>query len=495
MMPRRRPERSPTMRHSPRTPAQRTGLWLGLGFFALMFLVPEPSGFAAPAWRTAALAVLMAVWWATESLPISATAMLPLAAGPLLGIVTVEKAGHGYGSSTIFLILGGCLLALALERWHLHRRIAYTIVTLAGSSARGLVFGVMAATAFVSMWVSNTSTTLMMLPVALSIAALVAPDHEQADVERQHFSTAIVLGVAYAATIGGLGTLIGTPTNALAVAFMEQTYGVTLSFADWLVFGLPCVFLLLPVAWWVLVRVTHPFHLPDVAQARLVVRAELRALGPMSTPERRVAWIGVMAAGAWIVSPWLRTLPGLGGLSDMGIAMLAGLALFLTPAGSATPGALLDGADFRRLPWDTLFLFGGGLALAALIQDSGLSGNIGEALGSLAGWPPLALMAVVVLIIVFWTELSSNVATAATFMPVLAALAAATGQPVLELVAPAAVAASCGFMLPVGTAPNAIVYGSGRVRMREMMRAGLLVDMLAVVIVVAVAAGTLRWVG
>ena len=495
MMPRRRPERSRMMRSSPRTPTQRTGLWLGLGLFALMLLLPEPSGFATPAWRTAALAVVMAAWWATEALPIAATAMLPLAAGPLLGIVTVEKAGHGYGSSTIFLILGGCLLALALERWHLHRRIAYTIVTLAGSSARGLVFGVMAATAFVSMWVSNTSTTLMMLPVAVSIAALVAPDHEQADVERQHFSTAIVLGVAYAATIGGLGTLIGTPTNALAVAFLQQTYGVTVSFADWMVFGLPCVLLLLPVTWWVLVRVTHPFDLPDVAQARLVVRAELRALGAMSTPERRVAWIGVLAAVAWIVSPWLRTLPGLGGLSDMGIAMLAGLALFLTPAGSTTPSALLDGGDFRRLPWDTLFLFGGGLALAALIQDSGLSGNIGEALGGLAGWPPVALMVVVVLIIVFWTELSSNVATAATFMPVLAALAAATGQPVIELVAPAAIAASCGFMLPVGTAPNAIVYGSGRVRMREMMRAGLLVDMLAVVIVVAVAAGTLRWVG
>jgi sodium-dependent dicarboxylate transporter 2/3/5 len=175
--------------------------------------------------------------------------------------------------------------------------------------------------------------------------------------------------------------------------------------------------------------------------------------------------------------------------------MLAGLALFLTPAGPGAPGSLLDASDFRRLPWDTLFLFGGGLALAALIQDSGLSGNIGAALGGLAGWPPLALTVVVVLIIVFWTELSSNVATAATFMPVLAAMAATTGQPVLELVVPAAIAASCGFMLPVGTAPNAIVYGSGRIRMREMMRAGLLVDMLAAVIVVAVTGGTLRWLG
>jgi sodium-dependent dicarboxylate transporter 2/3/5 len=351
----------------------------------------------------------------------------------------------------------------------------------------------MAATAFVSMWVSNTSTTLMMLPVAVSIATLIAPDHAEAAVEPRHFSTAIVLGVAYASTIGGLGTLIGTPTNALAAAFMEQTYGVHLSFAEWLLFGLPCVLVLLPLAWWVLVGVTHRFDLPDVAQARVVVRAELRALGPMSTAERRVACTGLLAAAAWVGSPWLRSVPGLAGLSDMGVAMLAGLVLFVTPAGAATPGTLLDAADFRRLPWDTLFLFGGGLALAALIQDSGLSAHIGEALGALAGWPPLALTIVVVLLIVFWTELSSNVATAATFMPVLAAMAAATGRPVLDLVAPAAIAASCGFMLPVGTAPNAIVYGSGRVEMREMMRAGLLIDMLAAVTVVAAASGTLRW--
>lgn len=480
-------------RSVPRTTAQSVGLWLGLGLFLAMLWLPAPTGFEVAAWRTAALAALMAVWWATEALPIPATAMLPLAAGPLLGIVPVEQAGRGYGSSTIFLILGGCLLALALERWQLHRRIAFLIVTRAGSSARGLVLGVMSATAFVSMWVSNTSTTLMMLPVAVSIAAIVAPEYGTADGARRNFSTVIVLGIAYAATIGGVATLIGTPTNALAVAFMEQTYGVRPSFGEWLIFGLPCTLLLLPLTWWVMVRWTHPFHLPDISAARELVRAELRTLGPMSVPEKRVAAVGFAAAVAWITSPWLKAVPGLGDLSDMGIAMLAGLALFVLPAGGGQGGTLLAGEDFRRVPWDTLFLFGGGLALAALIQGSGLSGHIGELLVGIAGWPPLAVTAVVVLVILFWTELTSNVATAATFMPVLAAMATATGQPVIELLAPAAVAASCAFMLPVGTAPNAIVYGSGRVRIRDMMRAGFVVDILGWGVIMVVASATLRW--
>ena len=476
-------------------PAQRAGFWLGLGLFALLLWLPEPAGFATAAWRTAALATLMAVWWSTEALPIPATAMLPLAAGPLLGIVTVERAGHGYGSSTIFLILGGCLLALALERWQLHRRIAFHLVARAGSSARRLVLGVMSATAFVSMWVSNTSTTLMMLPVAVSIAAIVAPDAEEAGGEQRNFSTAIVLSVAYAATIGGLATLIGTPTNALAVAFMEQTYGVRPSFAEWLVFGVPCSLLMLAGAWWLLVAVSHPFRLADVVGAREIVAAELRALGPMTVPERRVAAIGAATAAAWVASPWLKAVPGLAALSDMGIAMLAGLALFVTPAGVTDGGALLRGEDFRRVPWDTLFLFGGGLALAALIQDSGLSRRIGELLAGTAGWPPLAVTAVVVLVVILWTEFTSNVATAATFMPILAAVATATGQPVLDLLAPAAVAASCAFMLPVGTAPNAIVYGSGRVEIRDMLRAGLLMNILGWGVIIAVSSLTLRWLG
>jgi sodium-dependent dicarboxylate transporter 2/3/5 len=259
-------------------------------------------------------------------------------------------------------------------------------------------------------------------------------------------------------------------------------------------FGLPCTLLLLPLAWWTLVGVTHPFHLPQIGGARALMREELRELGSMSVAERRVAAVGIAAATAWIASPWLKTLPGLGTLSDMGIAMLAGLALFIIPSGSREGGALLRAEDFRRVPWETLFLFGGGLALAALIQESGLSERIGALLAGVAGWPALAVTATVVLVVLFWTELTSNVATAATFIPVLAALATASGQPVIELMAPAAVAASCAFMLPVGTAPNAIVYGSGRVGIRDMLRAGLVVDILAWGVILAAASATLRWV-
>ncbi|RPI14146.1 MAG: SLC13/DASS family transporter [Lysobacterales bacterium] len=480
-------------RTSDRTPAQRAGLWLGAALFAAILLIPAPEGYAPGAWRTAALAVLMAVWWATEAIPIPATAMLPLAAGPLLGVVPVQEAGHAYGSPTIFLILGGCLLALALERWSLHRRIAFHVVARAGSDARRLVFGIMVATAVVSMWVSNTSTTLMMLPVAASIAALVAPDPGSASVAQRNFSTAIVLSVAYAATIGGLATLIGTPTNALAAGFLEQTYGDRPSFAEWLVFGLPCSLLMLGAAWWVLVRISHPFHLPDIASARDVVREQLEAMGPPTVPERRVTTIVVAAAVAWVASPWLETLPGLGALSDMGIALAAGLALFLVPSGLPGGGMLLHGDDFRRVPWDTLFLFGGGLALAALIQGSGLSHAIGAELQGLSDWHPLAVTGVVILLMILWTEFTSNVATAATFMPILAALAEATGQPPVTLIIPAAVAASSAFMLPVGTAPNAIVYGSGRIEMRDMMRAGLWVNIVGWGVIMAVSAVTLRW--
>jgi sodium-dependent dicarboxylate transporter 2/3/5 len=425
----------------------------------------------------------MAIWWAAEALPLAATALLPLLIVPLLGFNESARILTEYANATIFLILGGFLIGLAMERWHLHKRIAFLIIAAVGSHPRRLVLGVMIATAFVSMWVSNTSTTLMMLPVASSIVALIAADGRGKGVE--NFVTATLLGVAYAATIGGLGTLIGSPTNALVQGFMAK-YGYDLSFAAWLAFGIPTVLLLLPLTWWILTRVALPFTLPDDALPRDAMRKALQALGPMSTAERRVACVALVTATLWIVRPWLDQLPGLAGLTDTVISIAAGLALFLLPAGGGSGTALLDAEALRRVPWDVLVLFGGGLALAAAIQASTLSDTFGIALRGIADWPPLALTVVVVLLLVFWTEFNSNTATAATFMPVLAAMASGDPGAILMLVAPAAMAASAGFMLPVGTPPNAIVFGTGRITMRQMLRTGFWIDLAAVVVITAV---------
>ncbi|MGH8285095.1 MAG: SLC13 family permease [Steroidobacteraceae bacterium] len=466
-------------------PAWRLLLLAGPAVFLATILVPPPAAFAGASWPVLGLAAWMAIWWAGEALPLAATALLPLAIVPLLDLPDRARILTEYANSSVFLILGGFLIGLGMERWNLHRRIAYSIVARIGSEPRSLVLGMMIATAFVSMWVSNTSTTLMMLPVAASIAALVAPPGEPIDADRRNFVAALIVCVAYAATIGGLGTLVGTPTNALVQGFMARNYGFDLSFVDWLVFGLPTVALLLPLAWWVLVRVVMPFEIPARGDAKAEVREALRALGPMSSAEKRVGLVALLTAALWIVRPLLNLLPGLDGLSDTAIAIAAGLAMFVTPAGG-TGGALIVGEDLRRVPWDVLVLFGGGLALAAAIQASTLADTMGVALRIFADWPLIALMLVIVLLLVLWTELNSNVATAATFMPVLAALAAGTDAAVLALVAPAAMAASAGFMLPVGTPPNAIVFATGRISLRQMIRAGVWIDLLAVAVIVAV---------
>lgn len=458
---------------------------LGPVAFLCTVLLPAPAGFSALAWPTLGLLAWMALWWVTEAVPLSTTALLPLPVVPLIGLPQPAQILSQYANSTIFLILGGFLIGLAMERWQLHRRIAYSIVAAVGSHPRRLVLGVMIATAFVSMWVSNTSTTLMMLPVAGSIVALVvAGEHGR---PTANFATAMLLGVAYAATIGGLGTLIGSPTNALVQGFMAQTFGHDLSFAAWMSFGVPVVIVLLPTAWWIMTRIALPFDLPPDTLPRDAMRHALHELGPMSAPERRVALIALVTAALWISRPWLMELPGLRGVTDTVIAIGAGIVLFLVPSGTGPGMALLDGGAMRKVPWDVLILFGGGLALAAAIQASTLSDTLGVAMRGFAHWPQLAVTLAVVLVIVLWTEFNSNTATAATFMPVLATMVAGDPATILVLLAPAAMAASAGFMLPVGTPPNAIVFATGRITMRQMLRTGFLIDVAAVIAITAVA--------
>ena len=450
--------------------------------FIATVLIPAPDGFAGTSWQVLGLTLWMASWWALEAVPLATTALLPIVIVPLIGVPEPRSVIAEYVNPAVLLILGGFLIALAMERWQLHRRMAFAIMAKVGTEPRRLVLGMMIATAAISMWVSNTSSALMMMPVGLAIASMAAAGAAvPSDAHQANFRACLLLAVAYGATIGGMGTLIGTPTNALVQGFMARNFGVDISFVDWLAFGLPTVLLLLPTAWWLLVRVGLPFEPRAIAMDRDAVRA-LAELGPMSVEERRVAVVAVLAASAWITRPWLQGVPGLSGVDDTVIAIVAGLALFLIPTARSRE-ALLRPSDLDRLPWAVLLLFGGGLALAAAIQESTLADTLGVLLAGFGSWPlPLLIIGMVALLIV-WTELNSNVSTAATFMPVMAAVAAGSDHSVLALVAPAAMAASAGFMLPVGTPANALVFGSGQVSFRQMLRAGWSVNLAAAVII------------
>lgn len=474
------------------------GLLLGAGLFVLLLVLPPPEGMPPVAWRVAAVAALMATWWVTEAIPIPATGLLPLVLFPLLGVAGMGQASAPYADPLIFLFLGGFLVALALERWNLHRRIALRTVALVGTRPPVLVGGFMLATAFLSMWVSNTATAVMMLPIGLSVIGLLR-DRAGGDAAAEAgagFAPALLLGIAYAASVGGLGTLIGTPPNALLAGFMARTYGVEIGFAQWMLIGLPLVAVLLFCTWVLLTRLVFTLPRGEVAGIGGLLQAELAALGPMTGPERRVAVVFAGMAALWVVRPLLGDL--VPGLSDTGIAIAAALALFVLPAGPGQGGkALLDWDASRQLPWGVLLLFGGGLSLAAAIARSGLAEWIGAALSGLGGWPVLLVVLVVLVVvtaIIFLTELTSNTATAATFLPLVASVAPAVGADPFMLTIPAALAASCAFMMPVATPPNAIIYGSGQVTIAQMVRAGFwlnLVSILAITGLTWLAVGTL----
>jgi sodium-dependent dicarboxylate transporter 2/3/5 len=479
---------------SPNTP--RLSLWRllpGPIFFVATLLMPAPSGFEGTSWQVLGLVGWMALWWALEAIPLAATALLPIIIVPLLGVPDARTVLAEYANPSVLLLLGGFLVALAMERWQLHRRMAFAIMLKVGTEPRRLVLGMMLATAFISLWVSNTSSALMMLPVAIAIASMTAPIGAAPPArDLAHFTAALLLAVAYGATIGGMGTLIGTPTNALVQGFMARNFGVDITFLDWLAFGLPTVALLLPAAWFLLVRVGLPFDPRRIPIDRSAVHAGFAGLGGLSIQEKRVAVVAIAAAVLWVTRPWLSALPGLEGLDDTVIAVAAGLSLFLIPSGSNRE-ALLRPSDLAALPWTVLLLFGGGLALAAAIQESTLAQTLGVLLAGLGGWPlPLLIIAMVLLLIV-WTELNSNVSTAATFMPIMAAVAAGSEHSVLALVAPAAMAASAGFMLPVGTPANALVFGSGRVSIGQMLRAGWSVNLAAAVVISTVGYFAAGW--
>jgi len=423
----------------------------------------------------------MALWWFTEVLPVTATALLPFVVLPATGAAKLTEVAASYMSPVIFLVLGGALLALAMEKTGLHRRLAVGVLTRAGAAPRRLVLAFMAVTAFLSMWVSNTASTLIMMPIAVSVLASVLPPEAGRSMPERQFAVAMVLGVAYAASIGGLGTLIGSPTNAIASGVIERTLGVHIGFLQWMAFGIPLVLMSIPLVWLLLTRVAFPFALPDIERARL-----LEAIGPQrrwSPAERRLLPVLAFAAAAWVLLPLLK-LPLLAGVEDSTIAILAALALFVIPSGGPEQAdTLLNWRDTERAPWDVLFLFGGGLALAETITRTDLGTWLGGWIGGLGTLPLPVFVVLVTLVVIAVTEFASNVAAAASFIPVVAGVTVALGLDPLVLTLPAALAATWGFMMPAGTPPNAIAYATGYVRVAQMIRAGVWIDLLGLLVI------------
>jgi solute carrier family 13 (sodium-dependent dicarboxylate transporter), member 2/3/5 len=490
------PDILPGMPSDPSSPAEprlglrgRIGLPLGPVLFAAMLLTPPPAELGQAGWHAAAVGVLMATWWVTEAVPIPATALLPIALFPLLDVRSIDGAAAPYANPLIFLFMGGFLLALAMQRWELHRRIALSVLRLAGTRPAGLVWGFMVATAVLSMWVSNTATAVMMLPIGFSVVQLVEANAARGGgaPARSNFAVALVLGIAYAASIGGLATLIGTPPNALVAGFLRETYGVEIGFATWMMVGLPLTVVLLPLTWVLLTRLVFPVRDPEIPGGRALIAGELRKLGPVARAEWIVMAVFALAAGSWIFRPLLdRAFPGLG-LTDAGIAIAAALLLFAAPVDLGRGVFVLNWEWANRLPWEVLVLFGGGLSLADALTETGVARWIGGEMAAVGHLPTMVVVLMVVAVIIFLSELASNTATAAAFLPVVAALAVGIGENPLLLTIPAALAATCGFMLPVATPPNAIAYGTGRVTVPQMARAGWWLDLVSIVVVLAVA--------
>ncbi|NQV87384.1 MAG: DASS family sodium-coupled anion symporter [Woeseiaceae bacterium] len=449
---------------------------------------------SAEAWRVAAIGLWMAIWWATEAIPVFVTAFLPIIAFDPLGISTIGDAAARYADPIIFLYLGGFILALALEKWNLHKRIALAILHRTGTDGRRLVGGFMIVCALLSMWMTNTSTTMMLLPIVLSVSSVIVENAANlSEKDSQHFRIAMLLGLAYSASIGGLATLIGTPPNGLLVGFMAENYGIEISFARWMIVGIPITAIMLPLAWLVLTRIVFQVNIPASAAVDKHLGDMRATLGSITTPEKRVAMVFAAVIFSWMLLRPLMKSVGLDAISDAGIAMTAALLLFLLPSGDLTRPQLMTWNDTIRLPWGVLILFGGGLSLAAAVKNSGLALWLGEGLAPLNVFGTVALVVAAVALVIFLTELTSNLATAATLLPVVGAIALQVDLPPIVLTVPITIAASCAFMLPVATPPNAIVFATGAISIPQMVKAGFVLNILGIVMVTLIALFAAPW--
>jgi sodium-dependent dicarboxylate transporter 2/3/5 len=465
---------------------KKIGLVLGPVLFLLIY--NSPWHIISPeANKVISLAVWMVTWWITETVSISVTALIPLTFFSLLGIMDMKSVASNYASPIVFLFFGGFVIALALEKVNLHRRIALNIIKITGTSPNRVVLGFMIATASLSMWISNTATTVVMLPIALSVIKLLINDEDGFTEKDKNFALSIMLGIAFAANVGGIATIIGTPPNTVMAGFLENEYQINISFLNWMLLGLPFSILMIVIIYFVLVHWMYPNHLPEMENSKSLIDQELKKLGPIRPIEKQVLIIFFSAIFLWIFRSLITTyLPAIN-LSDAGISMLAAFSLFAIPFKFNQGVFALDWKDTEKLPWGILILFGGGLALASGLAEAGIIDQIGSWISERKGLSIIGVTLVLTLVMLFMTELMSNVALVAIFAPVVAGIALGLDIPMLHLLIPITMASSCAFMLPMATPPNAIVFASGHIEVHQMVRAGVILNITSVLILVVLA--------
>lgn len=458
------------------------GLVLGPALFLATLLFFRPEGLSEEGRAVLACTLWVAVWWILEVMPIAVTALLPIILFPLTGALDLDTTTASFGHRYIFLYIGGFVLAIAIERWNLHRRIALNIIHLIGTDVRFIILGFMVATAFLSMWISNTATSVMMLPIGMAIIRQLQDNPETEENERRIFGKALMLAIAYSASIGGIATLIGTPPNLVLAGIVQEIYGIEITFSKWIVIGLPISAVLLVACWIYLTRVAFTFQQESFPGGKAEIDRQLVALGKISFEEKAVLLVFVATALAWISRSFLlnKWVPE---LDDTIIAIIAGVLLFLLPAGRGQKRKLIKWKEAVELPWGVLLLFGGGLALAEGFKTSGLAAWIGEQLTLLEGVSIGLLLLILVAGVNFLTEITSNLATTAMILPILAPLAAIIDVHPFVLMVGATLAASCAFMLPVATPPNAVVFGSGYLKIPDMVRTGFWLNVISIAVV------------
>ena len=481
------PSQQPDTNTKSYSTAQIVGLILGPLLFVLTLLFFTPEGLSSEARAVLAVTLWVATWWITEAIPIPVTSLLPIFLMPVTGALDSNTVTSSYGNDIIFLFLGGFFIATAMEKWNLHSRIAMAIIAFIGTSTQRILLGFMVATAFLSMWVSNTAAVMMMIPMGLAITAQVASALKGRPEENElpKFEKALIFGIGYAGTIGGLGTLIGTPPNIILAAQVQELFDIEISFAGWMLIAVPIVVILTITTWLYLGRFAFKMSIKGLPGGKEVIQRERKALGKMIYEEKVVAAVFVFAAFMWITREflWINIIPD---LKDGMIAVLATAILFAVPTTKKYGSRILEWKDSKEIPWGVLLLFGGGLAIAAGFRQTGLSEWIGTQLTVLDGYHILIIITLSTLLVLALTEITSNTATATMILPVLAALALALHIHPFALMVPAAMAANCAFMLPVGTPPNAIIFGTGKIRIVEMVRVGFYINIFALILIVMV---------